>query len=141
MSDRSNESPTGDEMIGQAEGAELDSSRARRAANLFDLRRIIGGLFAIYGVILVILGIGPSDAELEKAAGWNLNLWTGLAMLVLAALFLVWAFTRPLGDELVGDERPEGDRTVAGAPAPTGPDAAALRGSQTTRRQPRRDRD
>ena len=60
----------------------------RRAANLFDLRRIIGGLFLVYGVILVVLGLGASDAEIEKAAGWNLNLWVGVAMLVVAALFL-----------------------------------------------------
>jgi hypothetical protein len=38
-------------------------------------------------------------------------------------------------------ERAEGDRTVKGQPAPTGPDAAALAGSETTRRRPRRDRD
>ena len=84
---------------------ELESSRARRAANLFDLRRIIGGLFAIYGVILVILGLGASDAEIDKAAGWNLNLWTGVAMLVVAAIFLAWALTRPLPDQLDDTDR------------------------------------
>ena len=88
---------------------QLESSRARRAANLFDLRRIIGGLFAIYGVILVILGLGASDAEIDKAAGWNLNLWTGVAMLVVAAIFLAWAFARPLSDELDEAERGDGD--------------------------------
>ena len=141
MSESSGESPTGDRLIAQHEEAEIDAQRARRAANLFDLRRLIGGLFLIYGVILVILGIGASDAEIDKAAGWNLNLSVGIAMLVVAALFLVWAFTRPLADQLEENEQPEGDRTVAGAPAPTGPDAAALGGSETTRRKPRRDRD
>jgi membrane protein implicated in regulation of membrane protease activity len=120
---------------------ELESSRARRAANLFDLRRIIGGLFAIYGVILVILGLGASDAEIDKAAGWNLNLWVGIAMLVVAAIFVTWALTRPLSDELEESERGEGDRSVTGQPAPTGPDAAALAGSKTTRRRSRRDRE
>jgi len=130
-----------DHFIAQAESAELEARRARRAANLFDLRRIIGGLFAIYGAILVVLGLGASDAEIDKAAGWNLNLWVGVAMLVVAALFMLWAFTRPLAEELEEAERPDGDRTVAGEPAPTGPDAAALGGSETTRRRPRRDRD
>ena len=97
-------SPTGDPHIAQAEEAEIDAEHARRAANLFDLRRIIGGLFAIYGVILVILGIGATVAEIEKAAGWNLNLWVGVAMLVTAAIFLAWAFGRPLGEEIVDDE-------------------------------------
>ena len=86
--------------------AELDAGRARRAANLFDLRRIIGGLFAIYGLILFVLGLGAFDAEIEKAAGWNLNLWVGVAMLVTAALFLAWAFARPLGEEIVDEEQP-----------------------------------
>src|SRR5215211_1827988 len=133
-----------DSLIAEAEEAQIDSGRARRAANLFDLRRMIGGLFVIYGVILAVLGLGASDQELEKAAGWNLNLSVGIAMLIVGALFLVWAFTRPLADELEEDderpERPEGDRTVVGAHAPTGPDAAALAGSKTTRRAPRRDR-
>jgi hypothetical protein len=97
-----NEPPTPDEP-------EIDDETAAKAANRFDIRRIIGGLFLIYGAFLVILGLGASDAELEKAAGWNLNLWVGVAMLITAAIFLAWAFARPLGEELVGDERPEGD--------------------------------
>src|ERR671916_478644 len=129
-----------DPLIAEAEAAEVDAGRARRAANLFDLRRMIGGLFAVYGLILLILGLGASDAEIEKAAGWNLNLWVGVAMLVTAAIFLLWAFLRPLGDEIVDEAPPDGDRTVRGAHAPTGPDAAALGGSETVRRRPRRDR-
>ena len=97
-------SPTGDPLIAKSEEAELDAEHARRAANLFDLRRIIGALFAVYGVILLILGLGASDADIEKAAGWNLNLWVGVAMLVTAAIFLAWAFGRPLGEEIVDEE-------------------------------------
>jgi len=97
-------SPTGYPHISQSEEAEVDADRARRAADLFDLRRIIGGLFAIYGVILLVLGLGASDADIEKAAGWNLNLWVGVAMLITAALFLAWAFARPLGSEIVDEE-------------------------------------
>ena len=102
----SDETPTGDPLISQHEDAasEADSERARRAANLFDLRRIIGGLFAVYGVILVILGLGASDAEIDQAAGWNLNLWVGVAMLVTAAIFVAWALARPLGEEIVDDD-------------------------------------
>jgi hypothetical protein len=88
-----------DKFISEAEHAE-EESRAERAANLFDVRRFIGGLFLLYGLILFVLGIGASTADVEKAAGVNVNLWTGLAMLVVGALFLVWAFTRPLSAEL-----------------------------------------
>ena len=93
------DSPSGDPYIEEAEEAESEAA-ATRAANLFDLRRIIGGLFAIYGVILLVLGLGASDAEIDKAAGWNLNLSVGIALLVTSALFLIWAFTRPLGQQL-----------------------------------------
>ena len=75
-----------------------------QAANLFDLRRIIGGVFGVWGVLLVILGITDSDAEIAKAADVNINLWTGLGMLVISAFFLIWAFTRPLGEELAESE-------------------------------------
>jgi hypothetical protein len=137
MSDSSDASPTGDPLIAQSEEATLDAGKASRAANLFDLRRMIGGLFVIYGVILFVLGLGASDEEIAKAAGWNLNLWVGIVMLVVGGLFLFWAFARPLAQEL--GEPAEDDRTVQGAHAPTGPDAAALGGSKTTRRTPRRD--
>ncbi|MEA2207257.1 MAG: hypothetical protein QOE77_4033 [Blastocatellia bacterium] len=86
-----------------------DSERQRQAANLFDLRRIIGGLFILYGLILVVLGIGDSQAEIDKAAGVHINLLTGIGMLVVGALFLVWAFTRPLGDQLAEAERSDSD--------------------------------
>ncbi len=95
---------TDDKFISEADQAERDSERDARAANLFDVRRFIGGLFVIYGTILLVLGFGASDAEVEKAAGVNVNLWTGLAMLIVGALFLFWAFTRPLGKELAESE-------------------------------------
>ena len=89
-----------DPITGAHDEEEVDSQRARKAATLFDLRRMIGGLFLIYGVILFVLGLGASDAEIEKAAGWNLNLWVGLAMLATAGVFLAWGFLRPMTDEL-----------------------------------------
>ena len=92
-----------DKFISEAEDADVES-RAARAANLFDVRRFIGGLFVLYGLILFVLGIGASDAEVDKAAGVNINLWTGLAMLIVGAIFLAWAFTRPLGQELAESE-------------------------------------
>ena len=93
-----------DKFISEADKAEARADRDARAANLFDVRRFIGGLFVIYGVILFVLGIGASDADVEKAAGVNVNLWTGLAMLIVGALFLAWAFSRPLGKQLAEAE-------------------------------------
>jgi hypothetical protein len=89
------------------------TERTERAANLFDLRRIIGGLFTAWGVLLIILGATDSQAEIDKAAGININLLAGFAMLLFGVLMLVWAFTRPLGTELTEAE-PSGDEPGRG---------------------------
>ncbi|TCO57334.1 hypothetical protein [Actinocrispum wychmicini] len=64
---------------------------------LFDLRWIIAILFGIYGVVLLVLGIGfETDADRVKTGGLNVNLWVGIAMLALAAFFAIWAAVRPV---------------------------------------------
>ncbi|MCQ4211750.1 MULTISPECIES: hypothetical protein [Streptomyces] len=78
----------------QNEVSELERKSAT-AARLFDIRRIIGGLFVLYGVIVTIAGITASDADLKKAENININLWTGLGMLALGLFFLVWLKLRP----------------------------------------------
>ena len=82
--------------------------RVERAANLFDLRRIIGGVFTAWGVLLIILGLFDSQEEIDKAAGLNINLYAGIGMLIVGLLFLLWAFTRPLGQELAESEQASG---------------------------------
>ena len=100
MADPTDSSPTGDPHIAESEQAEIDAQRAAKAARLFDIRRLIGGLFLIYGLILVILGLGESDASIAKSADINVNLYSGLGMLALAAFFIAWGLLRPLsGDE------------------------------------------
>jgi len=79
----------------QREVSELQAKSAT-AARIFDLRRIIGGLFVLYGVIVTIAGINPSDATLDKAEGVNINLWTGLGMLLLGIFFLIWQKLKPV---------------------------------------------
>ena len=71
-----------------------------RAANLFDIRRIIGGLFLLYGITLTVLGLDASDADLRRADGVNVNLLVGIVLLVMSACFIAWALWRPLGREL-----------------------------------------
>ena len=76
-----------------------DEERAARLQNRFDIRRIIGGLFLLYGATLTVTGIVGSHAVKTKASGINVDLWTGLAMIVVGALMLVWAFARPVVPE------------------------------------------
>jgi hypothetical protein len=68
----------------------------KKKAGAFDIRVVIATLIAIYGVVLTILGIIADPKEVEKAAGININLWGGLAMLVFAGLFVLWARLRPI---------------------------------------------
>jgi NADH:ubiquinone oxidoreductase subunit 4 (subunit M) len=83
-----------------AQDPDPDEDRELRAATLFDIRRIIGGLFLLYGVTLTVLGLGASDEDLKRAEGVNVNLMVGLIMIVMAAMFIAWALWRPLGREL-----------------------------------------
>jgi hypothetical protein len=76
----------------------------QKAINLFDLRRIIGGVFVALGLLLTILGLFDSQEEIDRAAGVNINLWAGLGMLALGLLFLLWAFARPLSEQLDSEE-------------------------------------
>ena len=49
----------------------------------------------MYGVILVLMGLF-GDKEHDKTGDVNANLWAGLAMVVVAAVFLTWAWLRPI---------------------------------------------
>ncbi|QTR01767.1 hypothetical protein J7S33_21015, partial [Saccharothrix algeriensis] len=66
-------------------------------AGLFDLRLVIAVLFGIYGVVLAVVGLVFTDeSDLAKADGLNINLWSGVGMVALAALFAAWALLRPV---------------------------------------------
>ena len=56
-------------------------------------------------MILAVVGIVGSDEVKNKAAGVNVNLWTGLAMLVVGGLMIFWALGAPGGDRARGHAR------------------------------------
>jgi protein-S-isoprenylcysteine O-methyltransferase Ste14 len=89
----------------QTDAAPEDAERTARMANRFDIRRIIGAVFVLYGVILVVVGVVGSHAVKTKAVGVNINLWTGLAMLVFGVLMFAWALWRPAVDTGRGSGR------------------------------------
>ena len=90
------------EQIAQTEEAEA-RDRATGMTSLFDLRMVIGGLLALYGVILTVMGLFASDDAKAKAAGININLWAGLVILAGGAIFLAWVVLRPLKPEDLHD--------------------------------------
>jgi hypothetical protein len=81
---------------GETEEPDVETARA---ANRFDIRRLIGGLFCLYALILIALGIFGSHHVKNKAAGINVDLWTGLGMLVFGGLMIFWALSRPVASE------------------------------------------
>jgi hypothetical protein len=82
--------------------------KKQRGINAFDIRRIIGGLFLVYGVTLTIAGAVASSSDIHKAAGVNINLWTGLGMIVFGGLFILWQVLRPI--ELEEEEEPAAEQ-------------------------------
>ena len=90
--------------------------RAARLANRFDIRRLIGGLFVLYGLILTAMGIFGSHHVKNKAAGINIDLWAGIGMLVFAALMIAWALLRPVEPD-PPERRGRGSGRIRRAPA------------------------
>lgn len=60
-----------------------------------DIRYPIGFLFSLIGLMLTIFGlVTGSDTELyQRSLEINVNLWTGLGMLVFGGFMLVLAYT------------------------------------------------
>ncbi|MEA2199257.1 MAG: hypothetical protein QOJ25_3308 [Solirubrobacteraceae bacterium] len=89
---------------------------AARAANRFDIRRIIGALFELYGVVLTVTGIVGSHAVKTKASGIDIDLWAGIAMIVFGAFMIAWALLRPTVPEPT-ETRGQGSGRIRRAPA------------------------
>ena len=100
--------PTGD--------SDEDEAEAARAANRFDIRRLIGGLFCLYALILIALGIFGSHTVKNKADGINVDLWTGIGMLIVGGLMIFWALSRPVMPE-PPETRGQGSGRIRRAPA------------------------
>ncbi len=93
--------------------AESTQGTRKHSAGAFGIRNVISILLGIYGAILVVCsfvldpGVNP-DAAVQKNS--SDNLWTGVALLVVAAGFLAWARLRPI---IVQEPAGEGDTPVA----------------------------
>lgn len=65
-------------------------------SRLLDLRFVIAVLFLIFGVLVTGAGLFAQDADIDQSAGININLWTGIAMLLLSGVFFVWLVRAPV---------------------------------------------
>ena len=94
----------------------MADTKTKKTAGALDVRNIIGALMGIYGVILVLMAVF-SDSTAPKSADVNSNLWAGLGLLAVAAVFLIWVRLRPL---VVKDVEAETDETPGEANTPPG---------------------
>ncbi len=106
----------GPEAPEKPEISDEEKIQAARNANRFDIRRLIGGVFVIYGVVLTVLGVVGSHHVKTKAAGINIDLWTGIGMLVFAGLMIFWALARPVMPD-PPETRGQGSGRIRRAPA------------------------
>lgn len=77
-----------------------------------DLRAWISAMFFTFGIMLTVYGIFfVTDEDMAKGAGINLNLWTGVGMIVVAAAFAGWLLARPpeVGEAKIGDPKEDVD--------------------------------
>jgi hypothetical protein len=98
-----------DSAAGRDPEIERTEEAKSSAASLFDIRRIIGGLFTLYGVLVLSAGLFDGSDAKEKASGIDINVWTGLGMLLLGLGMLAWMVLRPV-DVRVVDDADEADR-------------------------------
>ena len=78
-----------------------DEERAEvvRETRRSDLRRILGGIFALYGIIVTIVGVANPSADVAQTGGIAINVWTGIVMIVVAVVFFAWDRMRPVPAE------------------------------------------
>jgi hypothetical protein len=83
-------------------------SERPHTAGAFDIRTFVAMLIGLYGVVLLVLGIVQSDDSTSE--GININLWTGIALIIAAACFQAWAMWRPVVIPSEREQRDEGER-------------------------------
>ncbi len=66
-----------------------------------DIKVPIGLMFTIMGLLLTIFGLATAgNAEMyERSLGININLWTGLAMLLIGIVMLATSKLKPAKEE------------------------------------------
>ncbi|KAB1503058.1 hypothetical protein F7230_05810 [Corynebacterium sp. 320] len=76
-------------------------------AGAFDLRNVIGALLGLYGLILLcaFFLVDPGvDVTTNEPKVAEYNLWAGVALVVAAVVFFLWAKLNPITVQPVPEE-------------------------------------
>ena len=90
-----------------------------RTRSLADIRIVIGAVLSIIGLFLLICSAflnGPE--EMAKTGDVNANLWSGLGLVVIAVLMILWWTVDPGAETESGAETGpgSGDRSMTVVP-------------------------
>jgi hypothetical protein len=97
-------------------GTKGADSGQRHTAGAYDVRTVIAGLIGLYGIVLTIMGIVDyNDSDKAKTGDVNANLWAGIAMIVVAAVFALWLRLRPVIVDPAALEKEKGEGTSDGS--------------------------
>ncbi len=83
----------GDPSASDGDGGE----RRPHTAGAFDIRTVIGGLLAVYGLILLLTGLlADSTPAVPDPDDYPANTIAGVVLLLVGAGFVLWARLRPV---------------------------------------------
>lgn len=89
------------------------TDKTRHSAGAFDIRNVIASLLGIYGIVLLLCaaftdpGVNPETGAEKSSAD---NLWTGVALVVVALVLFAWAKLNPVvvDEKLIEEDAPAG---------------------------------
>jgi len=70
-----------------------------------DIRFPIGFMFTLTGLIITVWGLISGPEIYQKSLNVNINLWTGLAMLVFGLIFLLMSFAAQAKNKKMQDKK------------------------------------
>lgn len=78
---------------------EAEKEEMVRSTHRSDLRRILGMIFVVYGVVVTAVGLIDPVADTALTTGLPINLWTGVIMFIVGIVFFVWDHFNPVPAE------------------------------------------
>jgi hypothetical protein len=72
-----------------------------------DIRYPIGGMFSIFGVVLIAYGLLSSPAIYERSLGINVNLWWGVVLLLFGLVMLWLGFRADRAERNIVQREPD----------------------------------